>query len=545
MKKYRLFSTIYLVAALLLSACSQDELAENSTALPEGEYPLQIGSVSLTAEISEQPWTRVSENPTDGMSSVWADGDRIGVRIGDNEETGIYVVNVDIEGSVVGVTPEKPVYWKDKQPATITAWYPLNEELDFTHQDQGLTYLLKATGNGDYQSTPINLNFTHQLAKVRVKLEGTKANEVTAVTVRSYPTSTHNHGTLDSQDRSLTPQYVPMRRATYGGVEYWEANLRPGTLQANNSFEVAKEGGTPVRVRLENNVSITAGQVHTINISVNPVIPESTPEITDATGDISGTDAYVVRGNNRTTPINITGGSPTIYLDGATVSVGSDNAINITQNATPTIYVVGENNTIYSSNGAGIYVAQGSTVTITGSSRDDQLTVRGGNGSPGIGGYIANNSNINCGNIKITNVSVIAYGSTDNILNISSGIGNACERATCGTITIENATVHAYGVNAADVVFTPGIGNGYSNTSYPSLPVVNISNDSEVHVHRGGGNADYIGYPAVSWNGTSANNDINLGGGSCTSSTVYCYTGNGNTVDMIVVYDASGNATQQ
>ena len=70
------------MAALLLSACSQDELAENSTALPEGEYPLQIGSVSLTAEVSEQPWTRVSENQADGMSSVWKDGDKIGVRIG-------------------------------------------------------------------------------------------------------------------------------------------------------------------------------------------------------------------------------------------------------------------------------------------------------------------------------------------------------------------------------------------------------------------------------------------------------------------------------
>ena len=167
-----------LVAALLLSACSQDEPTEHSTTLPEGEYPLQIGSVSLTAEVNEQPWTRVSENPTDGMSSVWKDGDKIGVRIGDNEGTGIYVVDVDIEGSVVGVTPEKAVYWKDKQPATITAWYPLNEELDFTHQDQGLTYLLKATGDGNYQSTPINLNFTHQLAKVRVELTGTKSNEV-------------------------------------------------------------------------------------------------------------------------------------------------------------------------------------------------------------------------------------------------------------------------------------------------------------------------------------------------------------------------------
>ena len=81
MKKYRLFPAICLVAALLLSACSQDELAENNTALPEGEYPLQIGSVSLTAEVSEQLWTRVSENLTDGMSSEFKAGDAIGVSL--------------------------------------------------------------------------------------------------------------------------------------------------------------------------------------------------------------------------------------------------------------------------------------------------------------------------------------------------------------------------------------------------------------------------------------------------------------------------------
>ncbi|HJC94290.1 MAG TPA: fimbrillin family protein [Candidatus Phocaeicola excrementigallinarum] len=257
-----------LVAALLLSACSQDEPTEYSTTLPEGEYPLQIGSVSLTAEVNEQPWTRVSENPTDGMSSVWKDGDKIGVRIGDNEETGIYVMNVEAEGRVVGVTPEKAVYWKDKQPATITAWYPLNEELDFTHQDQGLTYLLKATGDGNYQSTPINLNFTHQLAKVRVELTGTKSNEVQQVYVRSYPTSTHSHGTLDSQDKSLTPQYVPMRRATYGGVEYWEANLRKGYLDADNTFRVSSDGKNFVQAKLTTDVDITPGHVHTIKIDV-------------------------------------------------------------------------------------------------------------------------------------------------------------------------------------------------------------------------------------------------------------------------------------
>ena len=303
MKRYRTFTVIGLMAALLLSSCSQEELGEQGMALPEGEYPLQIGSVTLTAEVSEQPWTRVAES-TDGMSSVWKDRDKIGVRIGDNEETGIYVMNVDAEGRVVGVTPEKAVYWKDKQPATITAWYPLDEELDFTHQNQGLTYLLQGTSNADY-NTSANLTFSHQLAKVRVKLEGTKANEVTAVTVRSYPTSTHVQGTLNKQDTSRPTPYVPMREATYDGVKYWEANLRPGYLEADNTFEVAKEGGPPVRVRLENDVSITAGQVHTINISVNPVVPEDATDITNVTGEISDKGDYVVSGERNTT-INIT-----------------------------------------------------------------------------------------------------------------------------------------------------------------------------------------------------------------------------------------------
>ena len=62
MKKNRLFTTICLMAAILFTACTQDELAEQGAALPDGEYPLQIGSVGITAEVSEEPWTRVGEN---------------------------------------------------------------------------------------------------------------------------------------------------------------------------------------------------------------------------------------------------------------------------------------------------------------------------------------------------------------------------------------------------------------------------------------------------------------------------------------------------
>lgn len=533
------------LAAIALTACTQDELAENSTALPEGEYPLQIGSVSLTAEVSEQPWTRVSENPADGMSSVWQGDERIGVRIGDNEETGIYVVKVDAEGTVMEIIPEKAVYWKDNQPATVTAWYPVDEELNFTHQDNGLTYLLKAEEVEAGFDKPANLAFSHQLAKVRVKLTGDKAGEVQAVTVRSYEGTNNEQGTPNG--RIGTDVYVPMLKAIYGDETYWEANLLDGHLEADNTFRLSSDGKNFVQAKLTANVDITPGHVHTIIISVNPAIPEGTPEITDATtGNISGTDAYVVRGNNRTTPINITGGSPTIYLDGATVAVGNGSAINITNNATPIIYVVGEGNTISSGNGAGIYVEQGSIVTITGRSQGDKLTVRGSNGSSGIGGYVIDmvyGTYANCGNINISNVSITSYGSSDLNGDISPGIGSA-GHAACGTITIEKAIVHAFGISDSDFNTTSGIGCGYSYLVLPtSIPTVIITN-SNIYAHRGSdGYSDYIGWAGDSYGYTSANAAINPGAGSIKSSTVYCYTGD--TLDKTVVYDGSGVGKEQ
>lgn len=524
MKRNRLFPAICLVAALLLSACSQDEPTENSTALPEGEYPLQIGSVTLTAEVSEQPWTRVSENPTNGMSSVWTHDDKIGVRIGDDEETGIYVVKLDAEGTVMEVVPEKPVYWKDKQPATITAWYPVKEELDFTHQDNGLTYLLQATGDGNYQSTPINLNFTHQLAKVRVELTGTKSNEVQQVYVRSYPKSVNNQGDL-GETTGGDPIYVPMLKADYEGETYWEANLLKGYLDADNTFRVSSDGKNFVQAKLTTDVDITPGYVHTININVG--------EAQQVTGEISDDGTYIVSGT-REEPVNITGGSPTIYLKDANINVSDSPAINITS-GNPTIHVFGESNTVTSSNSAGIYVAENATVTITGSNRSDVLTVTGNEGSSGIGGYVIDDSSFqsaNSGNINIKNVTLYAYSSSlSDMGTVSPGIGSTGS-ATCQSITIDNAVVYAYGCGLSSMS-APAIGNGidWIENTASATPTVTISNNSEVHAHRGesGGRsfADYIGRAGV-----LASPYSNVKASVDATSVVYKYTGYGNTPDQ-------------
>ena len=426
------------MAALLLSACSQDELVENSTALPEGEYPLQIGSVTLTAEVSEQPWTRVAES-TDGMSSVWKDGDKIGVRIGDNEETGIYVVNVDETTGNITVTPEKAVYWKDKQPSTITAWYPVKEELDFTHQDQGLTYLLKADGVEAGFDKPANLTFSHQLAKVRVVLEGDKANEVQTVTVRSHLTSPNNQGDLGSLT-STENKYVPMMEATYNGQRCWEANLRPGYLEADNTFEVAKAEGDPVRVTLDNNVTIKAGQVHTITINVEQAPTEiDLGTYEGPTLTVSGKTTIKGDGTSKDLQITVEADAKVTLENVILTPSAIGNAI--TCNGDATITLVENNNLTAKSDGnvetygSGIYVKSG-TLTING---DGNLNISReyasdyGSVGAGIGAGSGANILIESGNIQIGDV-------PDDGSSSGAGIGSTAQE-NCGNITIKGGII--------------------------------------------------------------------------------------------------------
>lgn len=480
MKRNRLFPAICLAAALLLSACSQDEPTENSTALPEGEYPLQIGSVTLSAEVSEQPWTRMAES-TDGMSSEFKAGDAIGVSLYGKTATYTYDGNT--------WTSEAPLYWKDKNYATVTAWYPVEEEIDFTQQDvKGLTYLLKGTSNTDADyDTPANLTFAHQLAKVRVVLEGTKATEVQQVYVRSYPKSVNNQGDL-GETTGGDPIYVPMMEATYNGQRCWEANLRKGYLDENNSFQVANADGVRVQVT-QGRVNIEAGHVHTIKVNVGEAQPVE--------GEISDDDYYLVS-EARNEPVTITGGSPTVYLKGASIDVSDGPAISIT-GGTPTIHVIGEGNSVSSSNNTGIAVSNGATVTITGNSTADALTAKGGTSDgydmnvtvgAGIGSPVGGTKG---GNIIIRNVTVNATGGKAiyNYVAGGAGIGSS-SNGICGDITIANAVISATGGDYAAGI---GMGCNYLNSESPAAGIGKISiTDSDITA-IGGIYAAAIGFP--------------------------------------------------
>lgn len=486
------------MAAILFTACTQDELAEQGNTLPDGEYPLQIGSVSITAEASEEPWTRVTEKP-DGSGSVFQGGERIGVRIGDNEETGVYIIKVDDAGNVT-VEPDKPVYWKNTQTADVTAWYPAEASsvnLGSQYLNSTMIYVLHGTGTGSYQS-PVTLKFEHKLAKVRVVAKGTA--EVRDIFIQHVPmTCFIEEGKITGQDNSITGgiQMLPVEREGIGTC--WEASVGPGV--EIKSFNIENTETVSQIYDLTSPVTTQAGALHTITWTVNnkgtTTIDLSNGDYTindDGTYYFSGTASHAIR---------VTGGNPNIYLEDAQINVSDGNAIDIT-GGNPTIHIKGNDNEVSSSDGAGIYVAGSSTVTITGRSRDDALTTRGGNGGSGIGGNHAT-----CGNIEISNMTVHAHGSDENGDFLSAGIGGSGNNG-CGTITIDNATISAYGASngAAGNMSSPGIGGGLDGNNKGTYSTITIKNNSQVSVQRGSNRSDYIGSGGSTMNPANSPNGI-------------------------------------
>ncbi len=243
MKKRHSIHLLLAAAALLLAtaACTKDELADGDR-LPEGQYPLEIARITLGVEGGEaQPWgapaTRVSET-ADGTGSVFDTGDPFVVQIDDGTETATYTVQDD--GTA---TSDAPLYWTNTTPKrTVNAWYPDTEgPLNLSDQSQSLAYLLSGTGTGDYES-PVELTFTHSLAKVRVTPTGDALGEVTSLQLYTYTQCTYEKGKVV---QGTDEGWIKMKKCEYtengATITCWEANVVPGyeikKLRANGTEE--------------------------------------------------------------------------------------------------------------------------------------------------------------------------------------------------------------------------------------------------------------------------------------------------------------------
>ena len=296
MKKRHSIHLLLAAAALLLAtaACTKDELADGDR-LPEGQYPLEIARITLGVEGGEaQPWgtpqTRVGE-AGDGTGSVFSAGDRFAVQI-DGEE-GIYIVQDNNT-----IKAESPLYWSDTGEHTVTAWYPATGgTLDLGDQSQSLAYLLGATGTGDYQ-TDVTLNFTHQLAKVRVTPTGDALGEVQSLQLYTYTQCTYEKGKVV---QGTDEGWIEMKKCEYNGVTCWEANVVPGytitKLMANGTEERTLSSGiTPV-----------AGKFYNITLNKDKGYTEVSEDNYTVDNEKGLRNlAKLVNSNGGKTPINIT-----------------------------------------------------------------------------------------------------------------------------------------------------------------------------------------------------------------------------------------------
>lgn len=484
MKNVLLDTILGTVLLLALSACSQDELAEQGSTLPDGEYPLQIGSVTIDVKSSAEPWseerpqTRVAENDN-GTGSVWQwDGsEMIGVRLGD--ETTTYTLNADKT-----LTTDQQLYWTSAAPATVTAWYPTDESVDLSDQSEGLAYMLKAEVPGATYDNKITLSFKHQLAKVRVVLSGPQASLAQSVEVYGCTTCTNNEGAPVAGD---TQGWLKMKHTTYtDGTECWEANVVPGTITLDNFVRI---NGQTATVNDGFPTTLDASTMYTIDLTVGG------PKQIFGGETITKPGEYIVKGTV-TESITLDSEDITLILEGADVNTNGI-AINIVS-GNPTLKIQGTENAVKSATSTAIHVGSGCTLTIEGvNGMTDKLEAEGGKNEGmvyGSGNAGAGIGSSNGGNIVIRNVTIEAKGNTYShftgpLSGGSAAIGSSVP-GYCGDITIDNATVTATGGYYAAAI---GMSGCISDSYDPDLKIGEIHISRSVVTATGGYGASAIG----------------------------------------------------
>lgn len=419
---------IFGAALLIFAACSQDEMPGDGNTLPEGKYPLEIASVTMDVTHSEQPWstdvpqTRVMEN-SDGNSSTWEwDGtEKISVQL--NADVATYTLNADKT-----LTADKALYWKSSSKATVNAWYPTDAEVSLADQSKKLAYVLKGSGEGDY-NTPVMLSFTHALAKMRVIPSGNDADKVTDVKIKSLTSCTNTQGVVDGSD--ATEGWITMQHVEDEG--YWEANMVPG--HEITQFQVNGVEGT-----LTTPVTPTAAKVNTITLTVG----EKGINISDITGTeytVSGNVYLIGDDKEHSLKLKLTEGA-NLTLKNVKLKPNEGGNV-VTCNGDATINLKGDNSIISGSTnndafGAGIIITKG-TLTINGDS-NAKLNVRGIGLFEGACIGASNNANIiiNGGNIDAVSISIPSYGG-------QAAIGSAGSYRICGNIIINGGTIKATG----------------------------------------------------------------------------------------------------
>ena len=262
--RHRLFIPAATALLIALTACTQDELADDNR-LPEGEYPVVIRATGLSVEATPQaaPSTRAT------VDGDWQGVQTVALKMGDAvKEYTVTATDADGYKSATLSRTDDPHYWTSRDPITVSAWWPI-DKADITRmpavkvaEDQST---LAAFQGSDFISAidrtvefdDPTLEFTHRTARVAIELKpGTGFTSVDGATVSLVSLSADNEN--------------PTAIQTYhASGDTYEALTAPQTVKANTPFIQVDLGGGTYYFRPHSDVVLAAGSRYTYTVNVN------------------------------------------------------------------------------------------------------------------------------------------------------------------------------------------------------------------------------------------------------------------------------------
>lgn len=275
--------------AMLLAACTQDELAQQDDTLPEGKYPLELTAGGLQAVATPTPDTRAT------VDNNWIGVQTVAVKVGD--EVKEYTVIPSGGGATATLSSTDPFYWQSATtPINITAWHPYSaadpttwavKENQSSDENYQASDFLFAQQTAVYQNdnSSVSLNFYHQVAKVKVNIlkgdETPAGLSITGLTIGGIATSgtftapalggttTTPLGTwsVTDQNQSITPHAAT---ATGGNtLATYEALVIPQTVSGNvRLFTIAATGYSDFVYTPTEAITWQSGMEYTYNITI-------------------------------------------------------------------------------------------------------------------------------------------------------------------------------------------------------------------------------------------------------------------------------------
>ena len=329
---------LWLVAALTLASCSQDELVDDNR-LPEGKYPVVIQATGLQAVA-----TPASRATVDGD---WQNVETtVAVKVDDMDAREYSATSSDTDGyKTATLKSSNPFYWQSTEPITVSAWWPYDATNPNVMPDVVVaadqSTLAGFTGSDfiSAEAQPVQfdnptLTFSHRTAKVSVQLiadDGVTFDEKTSVQLLNV-----SYVKDDDENNVTTINTYQPDAAAYTYL----ALLAPQTISGGSQFIQVSVGNDNFYYTPTDDKQLEAGTAYIYTITVKA--DGSGIEVTEVKDEqwanggeatvgsktvlVRYTAADVKKGDYLYTDGTTSdGGLRTIYTDGSVVSLsGAD-----------------------------------------------------------------------------------------------------------------------------------------------------------------------------------------------------------------------------